>query len=216
MPEATPRRERNLSTYAMAAGAAAVAGTTAHADVQYTLLNQNVVLDDPDFELDMDGDSNTDLFFDNRSIGLYNGSWQVVQTPNTQLMTNEVYTVPGLGDYSYATPQASGDLIDGSGFYSYFTNLTYGGLGPAASDLDAGPILLGFSMEVASNTHFGWVRLEVDADNAVYTVIDAAYEDTPGLAIEAGSLVSIPEPSSLGLLAAGALGLSLYRGRRES
>jgi hypothetical protein len=212
----TPRAERNLSTYALAAGAACLAGTGVHGEVIQQTLNLDVPLAGGAIGLDLDGDAVDDLIVENRTEPYYSGSWQVIQTPTTEAMTNEIYTVPGIGDFSYATPQASGALIDAAGLTYYFTNLSYGGLGPVVPALDAGPILLGFSMDVAGAQHFGWVRLAVDLDTGTYTILETAYEDTPGLGIEAGSLVSIPEPTSLGMLAAGAAGVGLYRRRRAS
>jgi len=50
---------------------------------------------------------------------------------------------------------------------------------------------------------------------ASFTLIDHAWDDTPGAAIDAGQ---IPEPSSLGLLATGAAGVlatRLTRRRKE-
>jgi hypothetical protein len=202
-----------------------LAAGTASGAIQTFEVNADIALSEADdFLIDVNGDGIDDLNAQNFTIDIYNGTWQRLYTldsgsaefPDGLKITNESYTVPGLGDYSYATPQTAGDLIDGSGMFSYFTNLSYGGLGPAVSDLDAGPILLGFELGIAGQKHFGWVRVQVDLSSesgaSTYRVIDGAYEDVAGVAIEAGA---IPEPASLGLLAAGAAGLLAYRGRRD-
>ena len=63
---------------------------------------------------------------------------------------------------------------------------------------------------------FGWIRLRVDdLDTNTYpdrvTVVDWAFDDS-GAPIPAG----VPEPSCLGLLAAGAAGIAAMRRRSRS
>lgn len=60
-------------------------------------------------------------------------------------------------------------------------------------------------------TNFGWMRMTTNTGGGG-TVIDWAYESTPGVAIAAGA---IPEPSSLACLAMGALGLASLRRRQK-
>lgn len=83
------------------------------------------------------------------------------------------------------------------------------------------PGFIGLQFESNGNTHYGWVRLRIDdldliqlggANIADATVIDWAYEDTPGAAISAGA---VPEPSALALLALGATGLASVRRRKS-
>ena len=66
---------------------------------------------------------------------------------------------------------------------------------------------------VGGDKHYGWIRLGIRNDaNGVpdkFTVFDWAYESTPNTPIH------IPEPSSLGLLAAGAVGVAASRRRRR-
>jgi hypothetical protein len=81
------------------------------------------------------------------------------------------------------------------------------------------PAYAGFQFTGSDNaTHFGWVQFDVtdgSASSPVGNVIDYAYESTPNTAIAAGA-VSSPEPGSLSLLAMGAVGMGLYRGRRRA
>lgn len=65
---------------------------------------------------------------------------------------------------------------------------------------------------IGGNTHYGWVDVETDPGGAAaasITIKALAYEDTPDTAILAG--VTIPEPSSLALLAAGVGALAMKR-----
>ncbi len=216
-----------MAAYSLAAGASPFLAGEADAAIVPFAINQEVPFDGSAFLIDVNGDGNDDFNAQNRPITLYNGSWQVLYTtepgsargdfPDGLKITTESYNVPGVGDFSYATPQNPGQVVDGSGMYSYFANLTYGGLGPAIGDLNAGPILLGFELGIAGEKHFGWIRVSVDltdTNNPVYEILDGAYQDVPGAPIAAGAI--IPEPASLGLLAAGAAGLACYRHRKAS
>jgi hypothetical protein len=91
---------------------------------------------------------------------------------------------------------------------------------------------LGLSFFVKGQFHFGWARVKVQADQK-YVVIAAtltgyAYETIPNKPIIAGATkgpddaeptesfnTPTPEPSTLGMLALGAPGLSIWR-RKES
>lgn len=73
---------------------------------------------------------------------------------------------------------------------------------------------VGFVFLDGSDVHYAWARVRVDVDTigatTSATAIDWAYEsqvDTP--------LSSVPEPSSLALLATGAAGLAILRTRRK-
>lgn len=81
----------------------------------------------------------------------------------------------------------------------------------------------GFRLTTAGsgNTFFGWGKIRVDTISGSgidATLLEWAYEDTPGLGIVVGSVSSIPEPSTvaagLGLLALGAAGVRCARKRK--
>jgi hypothetical protein len=98
-------------------------------------------------------------------------------------------------------------------------------------NLNGRPAYLGIRFLINENTHFAWARVCVshsaDKDYKV-TVTGYAYETIPGKPIIAGATKGpedaeptaalssgIPEPVTLGALALGAPGLSIWR-RRES
>jgi hypothetical protein len=69
---------------------------------------------------------------------------------------------------------------------------------------------VGFSFPIGGINHFGWVRVDVNNVAGTFLVKDWAYQDVAGRPIGAGQ---IPEPGTLGLLAAGATGLLALRRR---
>jgi hypothetical protein len=63
------------------------------------------------------------------------------------------------------------------------------------------------------NLHYGWVELSMPSDLSSLTIYGYAYETDADTAIAAGA---VPVPSSLLLLATGALGVLAYRRRRQN
>ena len=73
----------------------------------------------------------------------------------------------------------------------------------------------GMRLTDGANIYYGWIQVSVTDYNSsaiTGTLIDWAYENTPGQAIQAGA---IPEPSTAGLLFLGATIAFLVRGRRK-
>ena len=103
----------------------------------------------------------------------------------------------------------AGDLID--------SNATFAGAHP---DLIEGTGtwnpgdrgFIGLEFTVGGQDYYGWADLTADAVNDV-TLHAYAVEKTAGQGILAGATKSIPEPSTLGLLALGAVGLAAQRRR---
>lgn len=79
---------------------------------------------------------------------------------------------------------------------------------------------LGVQFTGSSGTVYGWIgytgTIGVNGDSLPSdgTITGFAYETT-GAAINAGDMGAVPEPSTLGMLAAGAAGLAFMRSRRK-
>jgi len=104
-------------------------------------------------------------------------------------------------------------LIGPASFYGSNTTTN-----TAQFNLNSDNNLVGFRFQNEANSnqiHYGWFRVRFGATYAGTAgdrfLVEYAYDDVAGRPIEAGA---IPEPASLGLLAAGALGLAARRGRK--
>lgn len=118
-----------------------------------------------------------------------------------------------------------GNILTASGTY-YVAGFNAGDLiGPASSEADdTGAHLaanggvnrfdgdqkyIGVQFLINGSTHYGWVRFQIDSTSPYHGIVyDYAYESEADTAIVAGE---IPEPGSLGLLAAGAGAMALRR-----
>ena len=106
-------------------------------------------------------------------------------------------------------------MIDASTTYGgpAFFSMAYGTINPSAEFNNADGAFLGLEFPINATSHFGWIRVTIDNATGTFVINDWAYNDVPGVGINAGA---IPEPSTLGLLAAGAAGVASMRRRRES
>jgi hypothetical protein len=94
-----------------------------------------------------------------------------------------------------------------------FASIYHAGEGPGQF-VPGEPGIVGFEFTKTSDStvHYGWLRLEVGADGNNGVIVDWAYENTAGEAIQAGA---VPEPSTLGLIAIAGLG-GMAVGRRRA
>jgi hypothetical protein len=84
--------------------------------------------------------------------------------------------------------------------------------------LGGGDNYIGFRFTGIDNLiHYGWANLFLDLNAGIVTIKDGAYNDVAGAQIHIadGPSSSVPEPSSLALLAIGAGGLAAFRRRKQ-
>lgn len=77
-----------------------------------------------------------------------------------------------------------------NGFAGGFQSLNYGScsFGNWCSITDG---YMGLRFDIGGNTHYGWVRLDVNASGSVWSVKDYAYEDVANASIDAGEMTAI-------------------------
>jgi PEP-CTERM motif len=123
------------------------------------------------------------------------------------------------GEYSSAARLAGGQFVGPGGNFNNPSNFnqvgtmaSYNGYFGEWNLGDTGYVGLHFNS--AGQTYYGWAHVHINA-NASVTLLDFAYENTPGTGLVTGV---VPEPSTLSvlLLAAGASGMTAYRRRRAS
>ena len=206
---------RNLSKYALLAGgtgltAALVAEAKADVTVVPTFVYHNQV-------------DNT-FTFDNNGLDLYSFSGGIprMYLGHTSQYVNVAYTT-GSGPLSSPTYFAKnftyGQLIGSSSgpftFQTAMLNAYNTSSGETFGNFaTTGYIGINFHSGEDGLLHYGWLEYTVDGPGTGY-IDKIGWETTPGLAVAAGSSTSVPEPSTLGMLAAGAAGLAFMRSRRK-
>lgn len=202
------------AAYSLAAGAVGMAGagdalatddTVAYSGEQDLAIAQFGAQD-----LNLDGDAFGDILLKNYSLvgGNYMGA-TVNGYPGSLVGFNA-----GL---SYVSALAAGDPVDASSAGpTFFGSLAYGAVNPNAEFNSATDAFIGLSFPIGGNApefiHYGWVRVTIDQPSGTFVINDWAYNTVPGEGLLAGQ---VPEPTSLGMLAAGAAGV-LARRRRQS
>lgn len=175
---------------------------------------------------DVDSNGIIDFTFTNRFPNTATGTGVIWQgnMNSSAISTNKVVSYAGtFVQYAFALPSgalinatnqvapATGQIVLGSRYRSGGVPSYYGGFaadGRTAGTTANGAVtpgtfrFVGFQFQAADGLHFGWIQLATTP--GLIDFVNAAYESTPGMAINAGA---IPEPGTLALLAVGAAGV---------
>jgi hypothetical protein len=193
--------------YVAAAGAVAAAGT-AHAGIIYSGVQNLNISQFSSLNLNLDGDAYADVLLKNYVFGGGNYQGATVNFFPGKLVSFNA----GPNGFAYVSALNAGFVINSSSVGPSFTgSMAYGGANPNAQFNTASNTFLGLSFASGGSTLYGWVRVSVNNASGTFVVHDWAYDST-GAGIAAGA---IPAPGTLGLLAVGASGLGLIRGRKR-
>lgn len=120
------------------------------------------------------------------------------------------------GGFAYLSNLSSGENISTLGFVGGFADLvSYSGYANSQFVDTSG--IAGFRFDIGNGTQFGWVRVTATGDAPVnsFVIEEYAFGDA-GEAIVAGQITAVPEPTSLDLLALGAIGVMASRRRKKN
>ncbi len=195
---------KRRAAYSLAAVAAA--GST-EAAVIYSGTQNISIAQFNSLNLDIDGDAQGDVLLKNYVFG--GGNYQGASVnffPGKMVTFNP-------GGFNYVTALNAGFTVDTSALGNFTGSMAYGAANPNAQFNSASGKFIGLQFPSGSNNYNAWVRVNVNNTGGSFSVVDWAYENIPGTSIVTGV---VPEPASLGLLAAGAAGLALLRRRKAS
>jgi hypothetical protein len=194
------------ATYSAAGIAALACGAdTAEADITYVEVNQEWTTDD-DVYFALEGPAALNFWHPagGARVGVFNGGFYgeivgfsandfgYVSNLGSGVNVSAQPTVEGFATFAFNGGYTNSQFVDTSGFF-------------------------GFQFDAGAGTQYGWGRLTAAGDSPVntYTIVDYAYADV-GESIATGQISAVPEPTSLGLLALGGLGVLANRRRKTS
>ena len=201
------RIARHLKSYSTAAGLGAFAfvqaaeGTIVFTDVS----DQAITQGDPPIYLNLDG-----VGYNEFAIAAFNDSVRV-NPYNIGPQDSKVLT--SMGSYyvfSFAAGEIIGDGDNAAGGARFAGRVS----GPYFYNFVGTDGYVGLQWDIGGgDVRFGWARVDVTPDNGgTATLYSFAYESIANTPLAAGA---VPEPTSLGLLAAGGGALALANRRRR-
>jgi hypothetical protein len=193
MKKPTPISKR-LAQYTSMAGAF-LAASSAHAQIVYTDLNPDVVVDaaHPEFDLDLNNDGNFEFVFSVDVFGINQDYFSMYMVNAFDYDGSRMLVYPAVNgggdavrnlDYGYAI-NGNAERWRANGFLArhfYNNDNSYPWANTEAY------VGFKFHFDLESGNHFGWARIAVNTDpeNPTITIKDYAYNATTGKKILAG------------------------------
>ena len=213
--------KKRWAMYAAGAAVAALSGAeTAEADIMHVVVpdGEGVVGTNSNLSFTL-GTGGAALNFAN-ALGYYAGSYNAGAGVTSGGVAAFIAATPGGYNALYLDNLSSGANV--STFASQFatqatTYALYGAApGPNSAFAAGAEGFVGFTFDTGGGAQYGWARITFDPGNTnTFTVNEFAYTTDPDHQIAAGQTEGIPEPTSLGLLALGAVGVLANRRRRK-
>ena len=225
MAEASVKRSKNnlvsdkhWAVYAAAGAASALACQAAEAEIIYVTVNQTldasqIPASNSSTFLPVGAGGTGQLFFSHstNNAGSGGAGFFGVLASNGAFAGFNAGGFPYAANLAYCQNVSTQNFLVGTGTMAF--NSGYGN----SQFLGTGIGYLGFGFDLGAGSQYGWVRVDMMGSplNA-FTIIDYAYCGV-GESIGAGknACATVPEPGTLGLLAAGAVGLLSLRRRRK-
>jgi hypothetical protein len=195
--------QQKLKNYTALAGAMTAAGAAADAQIIYTDITPDAVINPSQVvNIDLNGDNVNDFqlgveqYLDSLGNPLVTLAVCQVQNPANGVLGTLYY-----GQYPLPFNLNNGDSIAASnpnwnaGSINsglQYLSIVYGpgiyGYWNGATDK-----YLGVRFVAGNNTHYGWIRLSVNTGSTQITVKDMAYQALPNVGLTAGQLVGVAE-----------------------
>mgnify|MGYP001182319010 CR=1 FL=1 len=204
---ATKRRLAYSLAAGAAAGAAAVGAPEAQAEIVYSGPYPINIGQFGALNLDLDEyGASPDIKLKNYVFGGNYMGATVINSPGQLVLSNSTWPY-------YVTALSAGDLIDSTTVGpSFYGSLAYGA-NPNSEFNNVSDAYIGLSFPSGANLFYGWVRVAINRTAGTFQVKDWAYNNVSGAGLAAGQ---IPEPTTLGMLAAGSVGLLAMRRRKQA
>ena len=207
--------EINLKKYSLLAGSVTAAISTVNAQIVYTNINPDTLLNNngENYALDLDNNGIAEFNLSILDTAIFYSSYNT-QT-NLQVagatIISDITGASFVENSSYPLAIAQGDTIDGNdqfisypvssssfgapilGLLSYSTIDTLTGNTLAQGSATYGNFIpnqedfIGVKFDISGNVHYGWIRVEVSSDADTLIIKDYAYESSANTAIIAGN-----------------------------